>query len=319
MLSDRKVPNKCSDDIGHQAPPKPLLKWVGGKTQIIHKILDSMPAAMQNYHELFVGGGSVLLGVLHRIRTGQITVAGSVCAYDLNSSLVGFYLNVQNNHKALYDATSALVAEYRACGAGPVNRNPMSLTYAMSNRESYYDGIRARLDDLSRAERLSAAGSAHFIFLNKTGFRGMYREGPNGFNVSYGNYKQVPDILNWEHLVQIHNLIQNVVFECVGFDISTTVPRAGDFVYMDPPYVPLDDKSFVGYTHMGFSADHHASLFSKIHAMHNNHVLIMMSNSDTKKIRDAFGHYNIETVECRRAINSRDPSAACLEVIVKNY
>ena len=159
-----------------------------------------------------------------------------------------------------------------------------------------------------------------FIFLNKTCFRGVFRVGPNGFNVPYGHYNN-PEIINTEHLEEIHHLIQNVVFECCDFNTSLNIVESNDFVYLDPPYAPETDTSFVGYTQNGFNLENHTNLFKLIHTLTNTNKKIMLSNSDVSLVRENFTSekYNTLSILCKRSINSKKPDAKTKEVIIKNY
>ncbi len=158
-----------------------------------------------------------------------------------------------------------------------------------------------------------------FIFLNKTCFRGMFRMGPNGFNVPYGNYKN-PEIINKNHLEEIHNLIQNVKFECCDFSCSLINIDDNDFTYLDPPYAPEINTSFVGYTKSGFGLEQHKHLFELIHNLTRENKKIMLSNSDVKLVRDNFDEkYRIIEILCKRTINSKNPNAKAKEVIIMNY
>lgn len=159
-----------------------------------------------------------------------------------------------------------------------------------------------------------------FIFLNKTCFRGVFRVGPNGFNVPYGHYKN-PEIINRDHLDEIHDLIQPVIFECCDFNTSLTIAEPNDFVYLDPPYAPETDTSFVGYTKNGFNIDNHTNLFNLIHILTNTNKKMMLSNADVSLVRENFTneHYNTTSILCKRSINSKNPDAKAKEVIIKNY
>ena len=163
-------------------------------------------------------------------------------------------------------------------------------------------------------------GSAMFIFLNKTCFRGVFRVGPRGFNVPYGHYDN-PEIINKEHLDEIHNLIQNVVFTCCDFSTSLNNIQNGDYTYLDPPYAPENEKSFVGYTENGFNLDNHINLFKMVNDLTMNNKKIMMSNADVQLVCDNFDErmYNVVSIFCKRAINSKKPQSKAKEVIIKNY
>ena len=159
-----------------------------------------------------------------------------------------------------------------------------------------------------------------FIFLNKTCFRGIFRVGPNGFNVPYGHYKK-PEIVNKEHVDEIHNLIQDVVFEHSDFNTSLTNVEPNDFVYLDPPYAPETETSFVGYTENGFNIENHNNLFNLIHNLTNTNKKIMLSNADVRLVRENFTNEKYTTFEilCKRSINSKNPDAKAKEVIIRNY
>ena len=367
--------------------PKPILKWVGGKTQIIEKIISNFPVHMNNYHEIFLGGGSVLLTVLQYKKNGIITIGGNIYASDVNQPLIYVYKNIQSNHILLYEEIQILINIYKECTVSPscgneINRKPKTFLEATQSKENYYYWIRQQYNILT--DKTSILCSAMFIFLNKTCFRGVFRIGPNGFNVPYGHYKN-PEIINEEHLLEIHTLIQEVIFNVSDFNTSLScVTHIDDFVYLDPPYVPEKLNSFVGYSEHGFDKKEHIKLFSKFlvppasgsgeatepladeirddradserveqlpegtsrvakftpltvqpdfisdtssvekittplcNILQNK---IMMSNSDTELVRQYFSidRYNIETILCKRTINSKNPKATTQEIIIKNY
>ena len=293
---------------------KPLLKWVGGKTQILDDVLGLFPAVMENYHEPFVGGGSVLLGVLSRVKAGTLQVRGAVRAADANPNLIAFYRNVQGRVEELIVELRRLVDEFAACQVpGTVNRAAVSAEEARSSPESYYFWTRARFNGLSGSDRESPAASAAFLFLNKTCFRGLYREGPRGFNVPFGNYKK-PAILDEAHLRQVSALIQGVEFRVADFKDSLSSVATGDFVYMDPPYAPETDTSFVSYTADGFGGERHLALFERCRGLP---CQWLMSNADVKAVREAFAGYSMKPIVCRRAINSKKPDATTTEVLIQ--
>ena len=222
---------------------KPIIKWVGGKTQILDKVLESFPREMENYHELFVGGGSVLFGLLE---SKDITVKGKVYAYDKNQKLINMYRQIQENPKDVHDHLTELFKTYDTRTGTEVNRKPQTEEEGLTSKESYYYWVRKTYNDLIPT---TSTHAATLIFLNKTCFRGVYREGPNGFNVPYGHYKTTPLVVSLEELVKIQDLIKNVVFKCCDFrDAFTQTVNDDDFIYADPPYAPESVKSFVGYT-----------------------------------------------------------------------
>jgi DNA adenine methylase len=300
--------------------PKPILKWVGGKTQIIDKIIADFPVEINNYREIFLGGGSVLLTLLSYVKSGIIKIHGNIYAYDLNEPLIYIYKNIQRHHNELYDTIQTIITDFNTCGNGEVNRNPKSIEEAKNTKENYYYWIRSEYNKLCLTDKKGILGSAMFIFLNKSCFRGIFRVGPKGFNVPYGHYKN-PEIINKEHLEEVHNLIQNVVFECCDFNTSLTMVESNDFVYLDPPYAPETSTSFVGYTENGFKIENHNNLFKLIHLLTDTDKQIMLSNADVSLVRDNFTNekYNILSILCKRSINSKNPNAKAKEVIIKNY
>ena len=300
--------------------PKPILKWVGGKTQIIDKLIVDFPSEINNYREIFLGGGSVLLTLLSYVKSGVIKVHGNIYAHDLNEPLIYIYKNIQAHHSELYDALQNIITEFNGCGEGEINRAPANIEEAKIAKENYYYWIRSEYNKLCLADKRGVLGSAMFIFLNKTCFRGVFRVGPRGFNVPYGHYNN-PEIINKEHLDEIHDLIQNVIFECSDFSTSLTKVETNDFVYLDPPYAPETDTSFVGYTENGFNIDNHNNLFKLIHALTVAGKKIMMSNADVSLVRENFtvDKYNTSSILCKRSINSKNPEAKAKEVIIKNY
>jgi len=302
---------------------KPILKWVGGKTQILDIILPDFPKEISNYYEIFIGGGSVLIALLTEIKNNKIKVNNSINAYDINEPLIYVYKNIQNNHLELYNKIEDLIKEFNKLDEIIINRNPENITEAKTSKESYYYWIRKSYNKLSKEEKKSILGSAYFIFLNKTCFRGLFRLGPHGFNVPYGHYKN-PEIINLIHLEEISKLIKDVIFECIDYKIclekiSKKIDK-NDFIYMDPPYAPENETSFVSYTETGFNKENHLKLF-EIYNNLSKELKLMMSNSDVKLVRDNFSSetLNIKSIVCKRTINSKNPESKTKEVIIKNY
>lgn len=360
---------------------KPILKWVGGKTQILDQILDTFPKIINNYHELFLGGGSVLLGLLERIQNNKIEVKGNIYVYDKNPVLINMFINIKNNRESLEnsmneflniytnlsngeplckekilelsledlklqlkkrclrnndntndnetlirsaliddsDAYFASISALKSLGKKQKIVKPTTYDEGLMSKESYYYWIRKKYNDMSDEERNSIIGSAIFIFLNKTCFRGVYRMGPNGFNVPFGNYMKLKTIISSDELKNMSNMIQNVHFRTSDFTDAITNIRNEDFVYMDPPYFPINNKSFVNYQSGGFNDENHNSLFTQCHQFKANQISFVMSNSDTEKVRKEFSNYDIVQIKCRRAINSKKPESSVNEVIIKSY
>lgn len=286
---------------------KPFIKWVGGKTQILGDVLGSFPTNIRDYHEVFVGGGSVLLSVLSRG-----LVSGKVCAYDLNGSLISLYKNIQTQPDEVHKHLKKLFGEYDKCEEDKGERKPKTLKEAKKCKESYYYWTREKFN--SDTEE-TAKRSAMFIFLNKTCFRGLYREGPNGFNVPYGHPKTTPTVITKKELSEISELIKDVEFKQCDFREAFQNMHTGDFVYLDPPYAPETETSFVGYTKDGFSLKDHEELFE---LTKNSGIEFVMSNANVDLVTSSFSNYNIRELEARRAINSKNPESKTTEVLVSS-
>jgi len=293
---------------------KPILKWVGGKTQIIDKLLSYFPTEINDYHEIFLGGGSVLLTLLQYIKDKKIFLHGRIYAYDLNEALIYVYKNIQSNYTGLYSEIEVLINEYNSISEMKGgNKKPNSISEAKISKENYYYWIRKSYNLLENKKSLLS--SAYFIFLNKTCFRGMYRVGPNGFNVPFGNYKN-PEIVSLEHLKEVSILIKDVIFECLDYSKSIEKVQEGDTVYMDPPYAPETTNSFVGYTEQGFGLSEHQKLFNLCDNLKN--VNFIMSNAYVELVKEHFNNYELYPIQCKRSINSKNPGAKTTEVIIRN-
>jgi DNA adenine methylase len=294
----RKTP--CKKDIqiekleaiaGIKTSPnvKPFLKWVGGKTQIIDDVISLFPREMNSYHEPFLGGGSVLLALLTQRKNGIIKVNGSIYASDLNENLISLYKHIQAS-------PDEFIAEMKLLTEHPMN-------------EEYYYTIRSRFNETPKS---TLAASTMFLYLNKTCFRGLYREGPRGFNVPYGHYKNC-SVLDEGHIKVVSELIKDVIFTHRSFTESLSEVQNTDFIYLDPPYAPVNVTSFVGYNADGFGK--HEELFELCKKLNTK---FLMSNADVPLVRETFKDYEIKTISCRRSINAKNPESRANEVLIRN-
>ena len=293
---------------------KPFLKWVGGKTQIIDKILSKIPSEFDNYHEPFLGGGSVLLAILSLQKQNKLVIKNKLFAYDFNLALINVYKHIQTHKEELYKNIASVIKEYDSLTGNAINRKPDTIDEARTSKESYYYWIRKQYNG---CDKNTIESSALFMFLNKTCFRGMYREGPNGYNVPYGHYKKTPTIITETDLAIISDLIKDVEFIHSDFSDSIKNVKSGDFVYLDPPYAPENRTSFVGYVADGFDIDMHKRLFSNIKNMGHG-IKFAMSNAKVGLVTETFSEYAREELVARRAINAKKPAATTTEVIIYN-
>jgi len=332
---------------------KTLIKWVGGKQRILDKIINHFPSEINNYHELFLGGGSVLLGLLDCVKDNKIKINGKIYAYDLNSTLIHFYKNIQHNYLDVYKHIKPIIDTYKAIttlkseifkkknGKEYFSQEHPNLNISSKknkllleeflkktlseqlynnrnqSREAFYYYIRNKYNNMSPQDQMSNYGTALFIFLNKTCFRGVYRMGPDGFNVPYGNYEN-PEIINIDSLKKISDLIKDVTFIQNDYEESFKNIKANDFVYLDPPYVPEKIDSFVGYTLEGFNLEKHKILFKLTKDLVETNTKFVMSNSNVELVTNSFEDFNIEEIICRRSINSKKPESKTTEVIIYN-
>lgn len=266
---------------------KPLLKWVGGKTQIIDEVLATFPREIDTYHEPFVGGGSVLFAVLSH---PEIKVK-HVRASDNNSNLIVFYKHLQVDPETLHLAIEHLFNTYDR--AGP-------------DKELFYYEQRERFRHLPPCIEKSAL----LLFLNKTCFRGLYREGPLGFNVPYGHYKTTPKCPSLEELQCAQELLRRVTFRVCDFSDALSQVGEGDFVYADPPYAQETKTSFKEYTQNGYDQER---LFRDLQK-----VMFTMSNANVPCVTEFFKDYKISFIKARRAIHCKNPSSTTTEVLITN-
>ena len=314
-----------------KSPPKlhlqkPFLKWVGGKTQLLDRLVKHIPEQIKNYHEPFLGGGSVLFAVLSLQKSNQvrrITITEKIYASDANKYLIMVFKHIQNKFQRgeLHKHITEIMGEYDSIiKTTEINRKPKNIEQAKTSKESYYYWLRHQFNTM-KDSMPPTKQSALFIILNKLCFRGVYREGPNGFNVPYGHYKKTPTMLNQQELDRIGELIQNVEFRHQDFSEAMKQVVPGDFVYIDPPYAPETSTSFVGYTANGFDISQHETLFKRIVELENAGVNVTMSNANVEMVQSNFNtdSFMSEDVVAKRAIHSKNPGTKTTELIISNH
>lgn len=270
--------------------PRPFLKWAGGKTQLADALLERMPVSFNAYHEPFIGSGAIFFR-LYREQNIRYAVLS-----DLNAELIDTYL-------AIRDCVSEVV----------------KILSEFPHKEKFYYDIRARDPwKLSLPER-----AARMIYLNKTGYNGLYRVNRQGrFNVPFGRYKS-PKYLDRENLLAVSQALQNVEILCVPFETVLDRANAGDWVYFDPPYVPVSQTAnFTSYHANGFGLKDQERLRDICIELSRNNVYITLSNSDTEIIRSLYkpARFAIDEVLANRAINCNGAKRGKItELVITNY
>ncbi len=272
--------------ISHRRVPRPFLKWVGGKTQLLPKLLERMPAKFGVYHEPFVGGGALFL----EVQPGEAHLS------DTNAELMNCYQVLRRDLPRLIELLKQYPYEKR-----------------------FYYRMRAKSpEDLEPVER-----AARTIYLNKTGFNGLYRvNSKGGFNVPFGRYTN-PIICDETNLRAVAARLRGVKLHLEDFAKVLDRAKKGDFVYFDPPYYPLSVTAhFTDYTKDGFGHAEQVRLAETFDALHERGVFVMLSNSDHPCIHELYDGkgYVMEKVLVPRSVNSK-PSARgkITEVLIRNY
>jgi DNA adenine methylase len=274
----------------------PFLKWAGGKGQLLAQYAALFPKERPaRYFEPFVGSGAVFFHLRER------DFAGRYHLYDVNPELINVYRVVRDEIEALI----ARLAEHKA------RHSPEHYT-AVRNRDRA-PGWPQTAADVERAARM--------IYLNKTCFNGLWRVNSKGhFNVPLGRYTN-PPILDEPRLRAASEALQGVTIAVRDFRAVPEEAGPGDFVYFDPPYVPLNATSnFTSYSQGDFGEADQRALADVFHALDARGCRVMLSNADAPLVHALYRGDRIEIVQARRAINTRaDRRGAVNEVVVLNY
>jgi DNA adenine methylase len=268
----------------------PFLKWAGGKSQLLKEIAPIIPSHFENYFEPFLGGAALLFHLLGQRPTLKAVIS------DSNSELVNCYLSVQSNVEEVIEA----LKKHR-------------------NDKHYYYKIRSQ--DTKRL--LPAERAARLIYLNKTCFNGLYRVNRSGqFNVPFGKYKN-PRIVDEEKLRSVSRILRRarIDIDCLDFEAALKRARAGDFVYLDPPYQPLSSTSnFTSYTKSSFDEAAQIRLCQTFESLDARGVFVLLSNSDCELVRKLYGEYRVHEVTATRAINCNGNGRGRIgELLVRNF
>jgi DNA adenine methylase len=269
---------------GETSRSRPFLKWAGGKGQLLEQLRPLLPGRFRRYFEPFAGGAALFFA----LRPARAVLA------DVNEELIDCYLATRDH----VDAVIGALGHYRY-GA-----------------EDYY---RARAVD--RTKLPLAERAARTIYLNKTGYNGLYRVNRAGkFNVPMGRYTN-PLLCDATNLRACSMALQGVDLRVDDFEDVASRARANDFVYFDPPYVPVSDSAdFTSYVPGGFGPDQQRRLAEVFAGLARRGVFAMLSNSDTATVRELYRDFRIDPVLAARFINSRGSRRGKVgEVVVSNF
>ncbi len=274
--------------------PNPFLKWVGGKTQLLKQFESLIPSKFDAYYEPFVGSGAVFFHLL----------PAKAVLSDANPNLVAAYKHVQLHVDELLSVLHTLRSNYHALSS--------------QQQEQEYYKVRDLYNQLPSG---SIEKTAYLIFLNKTGYNGLYRESKRGgYNVPFGSYKN-PMLFSEANLKAVSQALQDVTLLNADFSVAVENAQEGNFVYFDPPYVPLTKtSSFTSYTKGEFTSEQQIKLAHVVHQLADRGVQVMLSNSSSDFIRDLYKDLYVHEVKASRAINSKaDLRGKISELVVTSY
>ena len=262
----------------------PILKWAGGKTQLLPEIIARMPEKYNKYIEPFIGGGALFF----RLNADNAIIS------DSNPELVNMYSVIAKHSDLVIEA----LQEYR------------------NDEEMFYE-VRAK--DWTKCDSVEAA--ARMIYLNRTCFNGLYRLNRKGqFNTPFGRYKN-PTICNAEKIIAAAKVLQNAEIICGDYlDVLNAYAREGDFVFLDPPYVPISEYAcFKRYTKEKFYENDHRNLAEEVHRLVDIGCKVMLTNSNHPLVHELYGRYRIDIIQTKRSINSNGEKRKGEDVIVTTY
>lgn len=252
---------------------KSFIKWVGGKTQLLPHLLELAPKEFKSYHEPFLGGGALFFAL--EPETAYLS--------DFNPRLI-------NAFRCVKEDLQGVVSHMR--------------TFKRT-KECFYEQ-RDLLNKEGSVFFAEAEAAARFIFLNKTCFNGLWRENAGGgMNVPYGGDRS-GKFLDESNLMACSIALRasNLYLSSHDFGEVDNHADEGDFVYFDPPYIPLTATSFVDYTADGFGAPEQLRLRGLAVSLKSRGVHVMLSNSDTPLVRELYKGFDLHEVQARRSVNS---------------
>jgi DNA adenine methylase len=300
--------------LNSRRPAGPVLKWAGGKRQLLPQLRPYFPARIDRYFEPFFGSGAVFFDLCAANRVDPASARVS----DDNADLVGTYLRVRDRTAEVIDALENLAHGH-----------------ALGGKEHYYR-VRDTQFNPQRMQWMRAGGdpavypvplAAMLLYLNRTGYNGLFRLNAAGeFNVPMGRYT-APTIVQRDRLTAAAAVLAHTALTRARFDAALSEARAGDLVYLDPPYAPLSrTANFRSYTARGFTADDQRALRDTVVALARRDVQVMLSNSTAPDVVALYEEpvarragLRCYRVRARRAINTNAAARGTIdELLVTN-
>ena len=281
---------------------KPFLKWVGGKRKLIPQLEVKFPAYIKNneftYVEPFLGGGAMFFYLISKYSIKKAYLN------DLNDKLIDCYQNVRDQSEKLIKQLKKLEKDY----------------YLSNDKELFYLARREEFNNL----KLSLKKSVLLIFLNKTGFNGMYRENSKGeFNIPFGKMNN-PTICNEELIMNVSNILNDndIVFSSKSFE-DVLIDEKNVFYYLDPPYRPISKTSdFTSYTSNKFDDELQLKLKEHCNKINLKDSFVMQSNSfsEDKFFQKLYSNMKIKNIYAARSISADGSKRGkAKEIIITNY
>ncbi len=269
---------------------KPFVKWVGGKRKVIPELIKDMPSVFGHYYEPFIGGGALFF----YLRCRGFLLDHDITISDLNLRLVRTYRAVRDDVENLIDRLAV---------------------YSQKHSNTFFYHTRSTEIDKAKSDTDVAAW---FIYLNKTAFNGLYRVNKkNQFNTPIGRYKN-PAICDVDNLRACSEALQSVQIKHAYFDHMRAAVRPDDFIYFDPPYVPVSlSSNFTSYTKDGFGDLEQRMLRDLAQEFKEMGAHVMLSNAEHSFVRDLYKSFNVRKIHVGRAINCKGKSRGAVgEVII---
>ncbi len=269
----------------------PIVKWAGGKRQLLPQLTKLLPPKFNVYYEPFVGGGALLTELYNRGKINRAIIS------DTNKDLINLYRIVKTEPESLVYELERLKPNNTA--------------------KLYYD-LRK---EFNRTLLPTARKGALFLYLNRYGFNGVWRVNSRGeFNVPFGRHVN-PNMLPIWKIMAFSKMLQKVKIMNRSFELATKTATKGDLVYYDPPYLPISKSNgFTNYTSQGFMVAHQIKLSENFKELNERGVYLMLSNSDVPKVRELYDGFYFHRVTANRMVNSQAHNRKGFkEVIITNY